>query len=105
MLFVAFKWCDIGHWLSAQDKNIQLTEALTQTKTPLVVFILLLKPVDFFSDYLTNFYFSLLDTATSSQGMQDHIGAKSGNWLASWLNCQPRFQFFQTWLGKTMERG
>ena len=31
--------------------------------------------------------------AVSSQGMQDHLGAKSTNWPASWLCCQPRFQF------------
>ena len=31
--------------------------------------------------------------AVSSQGMQNYNGAKSGDWLASWLNCQPRFQF------------
>ena len=37
--------------------------------------------------------------AVSSQGMQDHVGAKSANWLASWqagqLCCQPRFQFHE----------
>ena len=37
--------------------------------------------------------------AMSSQGMQDHVGAKSANWLASWLAgqlcCQPRFQFYE----------
>ena len=27
--------------------------------------------------------------AVSSQGMQDHLGAKSANWLS----CQPQFQF------------
>ena len=27
-----------------------------------------------------------------SQGMQDHFGAKSANWLAArYQNCQPRF--------------
>ena len=31
--------------------------------------------------------------AVSSQGMQDRLGAKSANWLASRLCCQPRFQF------------
>ena len=37
----------------------------------------------------------LLDTATwavSSQGMQDHFGAKFANWLAGYRNCQPHFQ-------------
>ena len=33
--------------------------------------------------------------AVPSQGMQDHVGAKSANWLASWLCCQPRFQFHE----------
>ena len=48
------------------------------------------------------------DTATwaaSSQGMQDHLGAKSANWLAGYMNCQPRFQFPETKLGRTLERG
>ena len=27
--------------------------------------------------------------------MQDHLGAKSANWLAGWLCCQPRFQFHE----------
>ena len=31
----------------------------------------------------------------SSQGMQDHLGAKSANWLAGQLCCQPHFQFHE----------
>ena len=45
----------------------------------------------------------------SSQGMQDHFGANSANWLADWLTncrtCQPRFQFHQAKPGRTLERG
>ena len=40
----------------------------------------------------------LLHTATwtvSSQGIQDHFGAKSANWLAGYRKCKPRFQFHQ----------
>ena len=29
----------------------------------------------------------------SSQGMQDRFGAKSGNWMAGHMDCQPLFQF------------
>ena len=32
----------------------------------------------------------------SSQGMQDHFGAKSANWQAMYRNCQPRFQVLET---------
>ena len=42
----------------------------------------------------------LLDTVTwavSSQGIRDHFGAKSANWLASCQNCQSRFQFHKTY--------
>ena len=31
--------------------------------------------------------------AVSSQGMQDYFGVKSANWLAGYMDCQPRFQF------------
>ena len=43
--------------------------------------------------------------AVSTQGMQDHLGAKSANWLASWLSCQPRFQFPDSKQVRTLERG
>ena len=47
----------------------------------------------------------LLDRTTwavASQGMQDHFGAKSANWLVGWLSkFQSRFQFHQTKLGRT----
>ena len=42
-------------------------------------------------------YLTRAPLAASSQGMQDDLGAKSGNWLcgyvAKWLSCRLRFQF------------
>ena len=47
--------------------------------------------------------------AVSSQGMQDHFGAKSANWLTNWLTnyrtCQPRFQCHRAKPGRTLEQG
>ena len=41
----------------------------------------------------------LLDMV-SSQGLQDHFRAKSANWLAGYTDCQPRFQFPESRLGR-----
>ena len=43
--------------------------------------------------------------AMSSKGMQDHFGAKSANWLAGYMGCQPLFQFPEPKEGRTLERG
>ena len=43
--------------------------------------------------------------AVSSQGMQDHFGAKSATWLTGYTDCQPCFQFPEPRLGRTLQRG
>ena len=45
------------------------------------------------------------DVAVSSQGMQDHFGAKSANWLAMYRNCQSCFQVLDPRPGRTLQRG